>query len=1366
MKKTVLLAALLMASSVLAKVTIEGPNINTPDKSPHSYEPWEDYFYPQCVPLASSGSACKGTSCDWSPCKGAYTVGGDTYRCYYHTMNIRMLINSFNADLSANQQVVVIPGPNNYLIRGGSRNVGDGDYVCLGDSGTLSLNPSGEWFLTGSNADTPPVSWTDKGNVKPPTATCSGTTFSMEDDRDWHTYSGPYVGGLGEGGTYDARFGVLCAVEDSALSSYGASSSLSDDNLGISFDTPGKVALSASADFKCNFDGGFYSERRWSCDYDDSSGVWGSECWSYISLVEVQNTQHTCEEMLSKRKDYTATGTDSSTQVVYVIPPEQDIVSVTATPSETELEPGESFSITVQITNNLEAVSGIDNTVTVSNIALSGQEASGVTCGSGLAGDVPIKPGVTFDIIYYCQVLPTSSGVLDLRFSFDYDPFHPCTGDASVSISIGAGEQGAVCGNDRVDGDEECDRATDTIAEGARKDCLGRCIPAGEVGECKCRGCNGIWESGEPNQCDGGFGCAADESCVDPGEPNECTCQKTTITCKGGGEPVWYQTDWSGGSGQRDWVKGSGDATKYLYSYGPIDVSPGSVSCQSSEGVAELVSSIYDSGKPTLWDRVEWDAYANYVLNSLYDSEKGEIMDLWVRIGDTKWENNEDDWVLIGHPYDGEEGVNKVGRYAQYKIRLRKDFAMAHNPDYKAPRVSEIRFCTAKSYCGDGLIQRPNSQLKGGGGFYLLGSGPNAWLPIGLQLDQGEEQCDKPNDGTGESSVCWKFIHGMFSLSDPDIVTCDMKTAAGEDGVLGTRDDDQGILKEGIPGDDLKCICRFPEGLYMVYPRPIDSFKEYSPIELFTFVVGDTRCPLGSQTRCDRVYYKLCKGDFTKEGILMKTGPCPDGGEPVIDLESVYFGPPAPVGYENRILVSNEKLKAGLKTGVYTWETWLGTDAGPDDEQKAKNDAWPFTVGGGCGNGIVDPDGVDDVPNTPDDEQCDAVDAGGNWDQAGANGQCTGTACIPPYAASGEPNPNGCTCGTYCGDGEVQKPNAAKAGGPWDNGYEQCDGTDGQQAQCDPAYTCDMDPTDGDYACICKDINNKFCGDRSTNTPDEECDSEDSDTIVEGATRDCPGRCIEPGRLDECKCKDCEYKGKFPSQPFISYETEDLFDVYFKDISTSECPPVLWRFEIESQSLGCEGANLNVDPNAGLPTASKAINEVLLAHDVKTKVANLYMLRRDDADSCVVTVNATAPDGTEINTTYYLIKIGPISDFCPTCNAIDVPLLLRGVYKDIGDDAETALDKIDEANERIVKLGDYCHPISGDRVCEVDSIPDGCLNVAEKYLDAASDFCTRTRCTDAENAYKYAQEAEIWANDGLRVFCLEAAGGDFDRCYY
>jgi len=70
--------------------------------------------------------------------------------------------------------------------------------------------------------------------------------------------------------------------------------------------------------------------------------------------------------------------------------------------------------------------------------------------------------------------------------------------------------------------------------------------------------------------------------------------------------------------------------------------------------------------------------------------------------------------------------------------------------------------------------------------------------------------------------------------------------------------------------------------------------------------------------------------------------------------------------------------------------------------------------------------------------------------------------------------------GTFCGDGIVQSPNDQGIGGPLNDGFEECDGSDGVL----PGFTCNEN-------CVLVPDVPPICGDGVVNQPIEECDGTD-----------------------------------------------------------------------------------------------------------------------------------------------------------------------------------------------------------------------------------------------------------------------------------
>jgi hypothetical protein len=855
--------------------------------------------------------------------------------------------------------------------------------------------------------------------------------------------------------------------------------------------------------------------------------------------------------------------------------------------------------------------------------------------------------------------------------------------------------------------------------------------------------------------------------------------------CSDGTTPTWSQSDWSGGEGQPDWV----DKTKYDSDNGYVDVEsiPGVLTwvykdsgeylgggqghCDSSNDycLGELTSSIFDNKKLINWERVEWDGRP-------LDPKTYEVFELYVRAGNSP-DLSDATWPVeptIKLSYIGVIDITNKGiqgRYVQYKLLIKGDHYRISEPEnypgYSPPYISELKFCR-RSVCGDNILDQPNSGNSYGSKWHLSAYG---WVTQGVDPDDpnnfawGFEQCDEPEGTPFEQSDCFNLLIRPYSIPEAErqMVTCDMKTVG--EGDVG--DLDLGILS----GDDRKCVCRFPDGLYKAWPP---DYSYYPPglladenfgIPLVTYIYGD---PCLNQVNCEYVlHYEMCPGDFhdllyklphdSNEDLLgdscvssVWTGTCEEvfdkdchdalveSGCPALEgrnWEGIFAdecqdnlviggGPDANVEYD-RVYdwvigyeMDHDFIQENLELGIYTWAPFMGRD---NTGEPASNYDGHIVLGGAtgtsCGDGEVQNSASPPDENSPlgpnsdgIEEDCDAVDALG-WDQAGANAKC-GVAgiCYPPT----DPDPNiRCTC--LRSDGV-------------------CDGTR-QDCATDPA--CCGDPMCPDFDNAENAYYNDIC---CFNTEDD-----DNDGTTDLADTDC-----------------CQFRGEFKGvwqQPYSPY----TFDIEFLDGSVGPaCSPLVereWEFAIDGwDNLKCEAPDFRNQYGIGYPFID------LLFYDIRKEVGELTMGIASDSDGCCVTLTATSPAGDVVTQPYCLIEPIPITDLCPNCNVGDVPSIVRGVYK-IRDHAVVARSDMKEAEERIDKLDTFCEDAGG---CGSDSFPGGCLEISKLYLDAAKKFCNpkpTASCLDSTNAQKYAQEAKTWANEGLNVLCLEA-GGDFNDCYY
>lgn len=111
----------------------------------------------------------------------------------------------------------------------------------------------------------------------------------------------------------------------------------------------------------------------------------------------------------------------------------------------------------------------------------------------------------------------------------------PPAGSTPAGNGQGITPSGAVCGDNAVGGNEECDGVIDTIGEGAKKNCENNC---GD--DCKCKTFPTVCT--KDSDCDEGQKCGGNEECytvTDCGQNSDCRegeqCDVTTGLCSAGG---------------------------------------------------------------------------------------------------------------------------------------------------------------------------------------------------------------------------------------------------------------------------------------------------------------------------------------------------------------------------------------------------------------------------------------------------------------------------------------------------------------------------------------------------------------------------------------------------------------------------------------------------------------------------------------------------------------------------------------------------------------------------------------------------------------------------------------------------------------
>lgn len=85
------------------------------------------------------------------------------------------------------------------------------------------------------------------------------------------------------------------------------------------------------------------------------------------------------------------------------------------------------------------------------------------------------------------------------------------------------------CGNDQIEGNEECDGTDDTA-------CPGDCLPPGDVNECMCPVCGDDSVNQANEDCDGIDQSSCANGCNPPGHPAECLCVATVCDVNSDGQ--------------------------------------------------------------------------------------------------------------------------------------------------------------------------------------------------------------------------------------------------------------------------------------------------------------------------------------------------------------------------------------------------------------------------------------------------------------------------------------------------------------------------------------------------------------------------------------------------------------------------------------------------------------------------------------------------------------------------------------------------------------------------------------------------------------------------------------------------------------
>jgi hypothetical protein len=912
-------------------------------------------------------------------------------------------------------------------------------------------------------------------------------------------------------------------------------------------------------------------------------------------------------------------------------------------------------------------------------------------------------------------------------------------------------------------------------------------LPASDETEIIYRaGCNGVWEgNNEPSwvQCDGteqqaNYKCGPDMVCGPPDSSKQCKCYTPDpIECSEG-SLIWGQTDWVAGPGQDSWA----DERKYLSDNGFVDVSQ----------VGEVARIEKPTGGPVFGYDSRWiDAGTNMASNQPPGGEGYcEYTDFTCDCCTGAGSYPDWGWDIVPgscSPYYSE---------GQYRFECRSGAGYS-NPELQKYNVwhefNLVRYGGETSGFGKyHMVPAAGEYYVSIDGDYSGDNQPNEVMVVTIN---GESQRSYDPEYLGETGKIWWscYFPESFSFIEGRNEIYFSGPGSGSD-------------TESVHFDAYRITKNIPPGIPPCYAsKPPDNEEPVGDKGILVSSIFDRR--VGAAEWGDIEWEGRSSGSEIIE-VYFRAGES-------LSLSGVAWQGP---------FSSGEPIPARGRYGQYTLILKGESDRGPTVEEiRFCSQAETFCgdgsvqrpndvgTGGLLNNGVEDCD-TGDLSYCPENDPTKYI-----CDMSADDGDpiCTCDTAPPTFCGDGSvqrPNDAGtggllndgnedcdmedlaycnsgqvcdmstedgdpvCVCDTapptFCGDGSVQRPNDAGTGGPSNNGVEDCDTND--LAYCNPGQVCDMSIDDGDQACKCTSPTPTRCGDGSVQRPNsvgtgglnddgnEDCDTDDLSYCPENDPTKyaCDMLTKADGNEDDktCVCEyippECEHDGRFFGRWWY-LASSYTFDIDFMDRSKVECLfPVSWDFTVDSYDTE--------DCMEPVMSPSDPITTLFGCCGVRKIVGGLAMALKLTSDGCKAIVKAATPDGTERFREYWLIQRGSIHDLCPTCDAVDIPLLLRGVYR-VSEEDGVARDRIAKTQARIDKLSGFC---TGN-ICTEESIAGGSLEIAKLYQQAATSFCKpepTASCRDPVNAQKYTQEAEVWANDGLRAFCLQA-GGDFDGCY-
>jgi len=260
--------------------------------------------------------------------------------------------------------------------------------------------------------DTPPIDFTD-GDL---TIRCG----EGPDGRRWYDTSPQGYGEDFE--TQPTKGGVKCASGEPEIN--GRTSSTYTPSNPYTFTRLGNVDISYGRDFECNLDLAVDPE-----DYDppssDSDYVYLGAGRTFLpesSFIRGDPEHPEIYREVSKESEYK----------LKVLAPLESILSTSASVSPTQVYPGDSFTITVNIENE------VDFDIDLGDYDVTGDIVGGVPICQFILTPGTVGAGADVDVLLTCTVPPTAAPqtISGIQVSFTTDIQHPCSDDGTLTVPV------------------------------------------------------------------------------------------------------------------------------------------------------------------------------------------------------------------------------------------------------------------------------------------------------------------------------------------------------------------------------------------------------------------------------------------------------------------------------------------------------------------------------------------------------------------------------------------------------------------------------------------------------------------------------------------------------------------------------------------------------------------------------------------------------------------------------------------------------------------------------------------------------------------------------------------------------------------